>query len=101
MAPAAQADLRRLDARWRAAVIASMRRHLRQHPTRTSRARIKRLRGLRRPQFRLRVDDSRVFYDVEPDLRRVEVLRIISKSLAQQYLTISGVPDEIDSSDQS
>jgi len=34
-------------------------------PTKASKTRIKRLRGLSRPQYRLRVgDDVRVFYDV-------------------------------------
>ena len=39
-------------------------RHLRHDPRKVSRSRIKRLRGVRRPQFRLRVGEIRVFYDV-------------------------------------
>jgi mRNA interferase RelE/StbE len=58
--------------------------HLRHEPTRTSRSRIKRLRGLAKPQYRLRVDDIRVFYDVRG--QDVEVLAIIPKSLAAQWL---------------
>ena len=38
--------------------------HLRHEPTKVSKSRIKRLRGLDRPQYRLRVDEVRVFYDV-------------------------------------
>ncbi len=38
---------------------------------------IKRLRGLKRPQYRLRVDDIRVYYDVIET--NVEVLAIIGK----------------------
>jgi hypothetical protein len=38
--------------------------YLRHGPTKTIRSRIKRLRGMGRPQYRLRVDDVRVFYDV-------------------------------------
>jgi len=42
----------------------AMERHLRHQPTRISKSRIKRLRGVRRPGYRLRVGDIRVFYDV-------------------------------------
>ena len=57
-------DLRKLRANLRAEVRAAIERHLRHQPTKTSKARIKRLRGVSRPQFRLRVGDVRVFYDV-------------------------------------
>ena len=49
-----------------------------------SRSRIKRLRGLSRPQYRLRVGEVRVFYDVHE--RRVEVLAIVMKSDAASWL---------------
>src|SRR4030095_9936705 len=39
-------------------------RHLRYEPTRVSKSRIKRLRGLSQPQYRRRVGEVRVFYDV-------------------------------------
>jgi mRNA-degrading endonuclease RelE of RelBE toxin-antitoxin system len=55
-----------------------------------SRSRIKRLRGLARPQFRLRVDEIRVFYDVAEE--RVEVLAIVSKAEAQAWLDDEGTP---------
>jgi mRNA-degrading endonuclease RelE of RelBE toxin-antitoxin system len=42
------------------------------------------LRGLRHPQYRLRIEDFRVFYDVEED--RVEILAIILKSKAVEWL---------------
>src|SRR4030095_605923 len=45
--------------------------------TKTSKSRIKRLRGLRRPQYRLRVDNTRVFYDVIDEA--VAVLAIVPK----------------------
>jgi mRNA interferase RelE/StbE len=38
--------------------------HLRHGPTKLSKSRIKRLRGLEQPQYRLRVGETRVFYDV-------------------------------------
>ncbi len=49
-----------------------------------SQSRIKRLTGLSRPQYRLRVGDIRVFYDVTGS--HVEVLAIISKEGAQKWL---------------
>ena len=64
MAPEAVEDLRVLKANVRAAVRIALETHLRHEPRKTSRSRIKRLRGLRRPQYRLRVGEVRVFYDV-------------------------------------
>ena len=55
-----------------------------------SRSRIKRLRGLERPQYRLRVDDTRVFYDVKEGT--VEVLAIVSKAEAEAWLNDEGTP---------
>ena len=81
LAPEAVDDLKRLKAHVRAAVRAALETHLRHEPAKTSRSRIKRLRGLRRPQYRLRVDDIRVFYDVSG--MTVEILAIVSKSEAE------------------
>ena len=53
-----------------------------------SRSRIKRLRGLRRPQYRLKVDDIRVFYDVSGTT--VEILAFVSKSEAESWLAQFG-----------
>ncbi len=61
-----------------------MERHLRHEPTKTTRSRIKRLRGVQRPQYRLRVEDVRIFYDVTSDV--VEVLAIVPKSTAAAWL---------------
>jgi mRNA interferase RelE/StbE len=84
LAPEAVEDLRRLPANMRATVRAALTTHLRHEPVRTSRSRIKRLRGLRRPQYRLRVGEVRVFYDVSG--MTVEVLAIVSKSEAELWL---------------
>lgn len=67
-----------------------MERHLRHQPTRVSKSRIKRLRGLSRPQFRLRVGEVRVFYDVTPEA--VEVLAIVTKEEAARWLAERGTP---------
>ena len=58
----------------------------------TSRSRIKRLRGLSQPQYRLRVNDIRVFYDVAETT--VQILAIITKAEAQDWLDQAGTPDE-------
>ncbi len=57
-------DFDALDTRWRATVRDAMRVHLTHEPTKQSKSRIKRLRDLRHPQYRLRVGDIRIFYDV-------------------------------------
>lgn len=95
LAPEAIEDLRRLKANLRAVVRDAIEQHLRHEPAKTSRSRIKRLRGLSRPQYRLRIgDDIRVFYDVTDD--SVEVLAIIAKSTADDWLERHGSPDETD-----
>ncbi|NOZ23989.1 MAG: type II toxin-antitoxin system RelE/ParE family toxin [Planctomycetes bacterium] len=43
----------------------AMEKHLARQPTRESKSRIKRLRGISNPDYRLRVGDHRVFYNVE------------------------------------
>ena len=91
LAPEAVDDLKRLKAHVRAAVRAALETHLRHEPAKTSRSRVKRLRGLRRPQYRLRVDDIRVFYDVSGTT--VEILAIVSKSEAESWLAQFGNPE--------
>ncbi|MGA7538076.1 MAG: type II toxin-antitoxin system RelE/ParE family toxin [Steroidobacteraceae bacterium] len=91
LAPEAVEDLKGRKANVRAEVKAALERHLRREPGRLSRSRIKRLRGLRRPQFRLRVGDVRVFYDVSD--RAVEVLAIVTKSEAELWLAQFGNPE--------
>ena len=84
LAPEAIRDLEKLKASLRAEVRDAIERHLRNRPTRTSKARIKRLRGVSRPQFRLRVRDVRVFYDVVD--AKVHVLAIVAKEQAEDWL---------------
>ena len=62
--------------------------HLRHEPTKTGRSRIKRLRGIARPQYRLRVEEVRVFYDVSGST--VEVLAIVPKPEAEAWLARFG-----------
>lgn len=84
LAPEAVKDLKQLKANIRSAVRAAIERHLRHEPRKTSRSRIKRLRGLARPQYRLRVGEVRVFYDVSNST--VEILAIVSKSESESWL---------------
>lgn len=91
LAPEAAEDLRRLKANLRAAVREALETHLRHEPSKTSRSRIKRLRGLSRPQYRLRVDEVRVFYDISGST--VEVLAIVAKSEAESWLAQFGNPE--------
>ena len=90
LAPEAAKSLRKLRAHVRAAVRDAIEVHLRHEPTKVSKSRIKRLRGLSQPQFRLRVGDIRVFYDVTE--ATVEVLAIIGKAEAQGWLDGEGTP---------
>jgi mRNA interferase RelE/StbE len=90
LAPEAVEDLRALRANVRATVRAALETHLRHEPARTSRSRIKRLRGLRRPQHRLRVGEVRVFYDISGST--VEILAIVTKSEAVAWLEQFGNP---------
>jgi len=91
LAPEAVEDLRRLKANERTAIKEALETHLRHEPTKTSRSRIKRLRGLARPQYRLRVEEVRVFYDVSSST--VEVLAVVAKSEADKWLAQFGSPE--------
>ena len=73
--------------------------HLRFEPTKLSKSRIKRLQGLDQPQYRLRVGEIRVFYDVTDT--KVHVLAIVSKAEAQAWLDKQGTPTPQGSPSQS
>jgi len=88
LAPEAVHDLKLLDAYQRTKIKDLIEAHLRHEPAKTSKSRIKRLKGLRHPQYRLRIDDFRIFYDIEE--YRVEILAIILKSKAAEWLKRTG-----------
>ncbi len=90
LAPEAVQDFKRLKAAQKTTVKAALEAHLRHQPTLLSRSRIKRLRGLSRPQYRLRVGSLRVFYDVIDDT--VEVLAIVPKPETDAWLAQFGKP---------
>ena len=91
LAPQAARDLRALPARHRSEVRDALETHLRHEPRKVSKSRIKRLRGMARPQYRLRVGETRVFYDVKDEA--VEVLAIVAKRQAQSWLEEQGTPE--------
>ncbi len=88
---AAANELRALKANTRAAVRRALEQFLRHESARTSKDRIKRLRGLSQPQYRLRVGDIHVFYDVREDT--VEILAILSKTDVADWLGEYGVAE--------
>ena len=90
LSPEAVEDWRTLKANVRATLRDAIEQHLRHEPTKTSKSRIKRLRGVSRPQYRLRVEDVRVFYDVTE--KTVEVLAIVPKDTAEAWLEKAGEP---------
>lgn len=91
LAPQAVEDLKRLPANVRATVRTALEAHLRHEPEKTSRSRVKRLRGLLRPQYLLRVGEVRVFYDVSG--ATVEILAIVAKSEAELWLAQFANPE--------
>lgn len=89
-APEAIEDLQRLRAVDRSGITAAIETHLRHAPRKEGKTRIKRLRGLRQPEYRLRVDDFRVYYDVaEPE---VHILAVVAKHLTYEWLEQHGIP---------
>jgi len=91
LAPEAVEDLKRLRANARADMRTALETHLRHQPKKVSRSRIKRLRGLRQPQYRLRVGAIRIFYDVADTT--VQVLAIVTELEADSWLAQFANPE--------
>lgn len=95
--PEAEKDIAALKASDRAKVLDAIETFLRYEPEKTSKSRIKRLREMQRPQYRLRIDDLRAFYDLsytDGGDGTVEVLRIREKSEAMRWLAEFGRREE-------
>jgi mRNA-degrading endonuclease RelE of RelBE toxin-antitoxin system len=88
LAPEAIEDLDGLKANIRATVRDGLETHLRHEPMKASRSRIKRLKKMSQPQYRLRLGDIRVFYDVTEG--QIEILAIVLKSEATEWLAKHG-----------
>lgn len=91
LAPQALEDLKAFRREERSAIRDAIELHLRHEPGKVSKSRIKRLRGLRRPQYRLRVGEVRVFYDIVGD--DVQVLAVVEKTDAARWLAELGDPE--------
>ena len=90
LAPYAAEAYKKLEARIRSQVRDALEVHLRHEPAKVSKSRIKRLRGVSRPHYRLRVDEIRVFYDVKETT--VEILAILEKADGQKWLDKEATP---------
>ena len=88
LSPEARAHFHGLCAYDRGSVRDAIDDHLQHAPTAESKSRIKRMRELRKLQYRLRVGDLRVFYDVDRDV--VIVLGIVEKAHAEAWLAETG-----------
>ena len=82
----AETDLDGIQPFYRNQILDAIEQHLRHAPTKVSRARIKRLRLMESPAYRLRVDEYRVFYDVDEEQQVVTVLRVLDKERSLRYL---------------
>lgn len=82
----AREDLRRLRKTDQVKVLDRIERHLVYEPSRQSKSRIKRLRGKFYPPFRLRVDEFRVYYDVDEAANKVIIYGVIRKEDAEAWL---------------
>jgi mRNA interferase RelE/StbE len=91
LAPAAAKAYEALKAYLRAEVRDAVELYLRHQPTLLSMSRIKRLRDLQKPQYRLRVGKIRIFYDVTAEA--VEILAIVSQADSADWLARHGTPD--------
>ena len=90
-APEAVKDVQQLKPYIRPMVRDTIEECLRFAPTQLSKSRIKKLQGISRPQFRLRVGDIRVFYDVTEST--VEILAVVWKSESAEWLRREGVSE--------
>ena len=85
----AKEHYRGLDARGRSLIKKGLKDHLTHEPMELSRSRIKRLREMEHPEYRLRLDPYRVFYDVAGET--VVVLAIVPKDETTEWLENYGV----------
>ena len=94
VAPEAAAAVKKLAVPVRTGVTEAIELHLTHEPTKVSKSRIKRLRALTQPQYRLRVGDIRVFYDVTET--QVQILAVVTKAEADAWLKEYGTPAQDD-----
>jgi mRNA interferase RelE/StbE len=95
LAPQAVTSLKKFSTPVRTGIKEALERHLTHQPTKVSKSRIKRLRGLSQPQYRLRAGDIRVFHDVTET--EVQVLAVVTKTDAQAWLDEQATPTAAES----
>lgn len=82
----AKDDLRLLRKTDQVKVLDRIERHLTNEPKRQSKSRIKRLRAKTFPPYRLRVDEFRIYYDVDDRSRVVIVYGVVPKDHSEAWL---------------
>jgi len=88
LSPEALENLGNLKANLRSLVRVGIIEHLSYEPKKISKSRIKRLKGIEKPQYRLRIDDIRIYYDISGN--SVEILAVVSKEMAKEWLERHG-----------
>lgn len=83
----AKSDLKRLRKIDKVKILDRIETHLRYEPMRKSKSRIKQLRGDLFPLLRLRVDDFRVYYEVDDVAKRLVIYGVIHKKDFETWLT--------------
>jgi mRNA interferase RelE/StbE len=84
-------DYRGLQTHIRATIRDALEVHLRHQPNKASKSRIKSLRELSHPQYRLRVGEFRIYYDVDAGV--VTILGIVAKSDSWAWLADKSIQD--------
>jgi len=82
-------DLRRIDGGERKKIFSAMLKYLETIPDEPHGTRIKKMEYIEQPQYRLRVGDYRIYYDIEGST--VIVLGIVHKKNAEKWLNSNGV----------
>jgi mRNA interferase RelE/StbE len=88
LSPEAKNSLQKMKGNLRSIIRDGIIEHLGFEPEKVSKSRIKRLKGIEKPQFRLRIEDVRIYYDVFEST--VEILAIVTKEIAQEWLERHG-----------
>lgn len=82
----AKDDLRLLRKTDQVKVLDRIERHLTHEPRRQSKSRIKRLRSWAFPPYRLRVEEFRIYYDIDEPNRVVVIYGVIPKDRSEAWI---------------
>ena len=83
--PSAVKDLDKIRKYNAAAIADGIEKFLEYEPAKESKSRIKKLKGIKNPDYRLRINDYRVFYTIDDTEKKVIVLRIMHKNQTVKY----------------